>query len=108
MSRRVGSPKAAETAATAALKRPSSVSGPAWGTPAPGTSATGAELTVGSLPKDRPRQLGRCAPWPGWAVVRSSHQLRTRECMGIDQPQLEAALGAIVEPELGRQLSGTG
>jgi ATP-binding protein involved in chromosome partitioning len=28
--------------------------------------------------------------------------------MGIDQPQLEAALGAIVEPELGRQLSGTG
>jgi len=28
--------------------------------------------------------------------------------MGIDQPQLEAALGAIVEPELGLQLSGTG
>jgi ATP-binding protein involved in chromosome partitioning len=28
--------------------------------------------------------------------------------MGIDQPQLEAALGAIVEPELGKQLSGTG
>jgi ATP-binding protein involved in chromosome partitioning len=28
--------------------------------------------------------------------------------MGIDQPQLEEALGAIVEPELGRQLSGTG
>jgi len=28
--------------------------------------------------------------------------------MGIDQPQLEAALGAIVESELGLQLSGTG
>jgi ATP-binding protein involved in chromosome partitioning len=28
--------------------------------------------------------------------------------MGIDQPQLEAALGAIVEPELGLQLSDTG
>jgi ATP-binding protein involved in chromosome partitioning len=28
--------------------------------------------------------------------------------MGIDQPQLEAALGAIVEPELGLQLGGTG
>jgi len=28
--------------------------------------------------------------------------------MGIDQSQLEAALGAIVEPELGKQLSGTG
>jgi ATP-binding protein involved in chromosome partitioning len=28
--------------------------------------------------------------------------------MGIDQPQLEAALGAIVEPELGLPLSGTG
>jgi ATP-binding protein involved in chromosome partitioning len=28
--------------------------------------------------------------------------------MGIDQPQLEAALGAIVEPELGLQLSRTG
>ena len=28
--------------------------------------------------------------------------------MGIDQPQLEAALGSIVEPELGLQLGGTG
>ena len=28
--------------------------------------------------------------------------------MGIDQPQLEAALGAIVEPELGLELGGTG
>jgi ATP-binding protein involved in chromosome partitioning len=28
--------------------------------------------------------------------------------MGIDQPQLEAALGAIVEPELGLQLGGIG
>ena len=28
--------------------------------------------------------------------------------MGIDQSQLEAALGAIVEPELGLELGGTG
>ena len=53
MSRRVGSPNAAATAATAALNRLSSA--PAGRS---GSTVIGAVLTLGSLPRDQPFELG--------------------------------------------------
>ena len=43
-----------------------------------------------------------------WRVLGSRHQLKTRECMAIDQSQLTSALNAIVEPELGLPLGTLG
>src|SRR5580700_342928 len=54
MSRRVGSPNAAATAATAALNRPSAA--PAGRSV---SAVIGAVLTLGSLPRDQSLQLGR-------------------------------------------------
>ena len=53
MSRRVGSPNAAATAATAALNRPSSAPAGRMG-----SAVIGALPTLGSLPRDQPFELG--------------------------------------------------
>jgi hypothetical protein len=53
MSRRVGSPNAAATAATAALNLPSSAPAGRMG-----SAVIGALPTVGSLPWDQPFELG--------------------------------------------------
>src|SRR5580704_4189291 len=103
MSRRVGSPNAAETAATAALKRPSSA--PVGRS---GSAVIGAVLTMGSLPGDQPFKLGR----RGMSVRGADHPIRipseTRKCMAADQSQLEAALSTVREPELGLTLGELG
>src|SRR5580704_6056551 len=103
MSRRVGSPNAAATAATAALNLPSSA-------PAGRSASTviGAVLTLGSLPRDQRLQLGRRG-WSPWVhrvrgVRRDPDPPETRECMAVDQSQPEAAVSAVWEPEIGLSL----
>ena len=73
----------------------------------PGCTVVGAVLTIGSLPRDHRLQLGEHAA--GASSRRPGPTPRqTRECMAIDQRELEGALNAIIDPELGLALGEIG